>query len=273
MKPMTLKDIQQVSLEILKEVHSFCMENGIQYSLAYGTLLGAIRHKGFIPWDDDIDLYMTRPNYERFIKTFGTRKNLKLIAGQESYIAFARICDTEQTTTQTVLPWTKVKGTGIWIDLFPIDPIDDDKAVYQDKLKEALRLYETQLAARRATPEIPWKKGFKSAFKQICRKVKYRNLDIAIINDRLNKLCTAKASETTTHCTQLACPDEKCIEHLPIAFFEDYTDIEFEGHQFKAIKQWDRCLSELYGDYMQLPPEEERRQHSCNHTQFYWKTK
>lgn len=184
----SVHEIQAQLFPVFQAFDRLCREEGLRYYLLGGTMLGAVRHRGFIPWDDDIDLYMTRPNYERFIKTFGTRKNLKLIAGQESYIAFARICDTEQTTTQTVLPWTKVKGTGIWIDLFPIDPIDDDKAVYQDKLKEALRLYETQLAARRATPEIPWEKGFKSAFKQICRKVKYRNLDIAIINDRLNKL-------------------------------------------------------------------------------------
>ena len=271
MKQMTLKDIQQVSLEILKEVHSFCTENGIQYSLAYGTLLGAIRHKGFIPWDDDIDIYMTRPNYERFVKTFRSANGLKVIAKQDSYIAFARICDTQKTGTCTTLPWTKVEGTGMWIDLFPIDPVEDDADTYQAKLQKALDLYDRQLGARRALPSVSLKLGLKGALKQVCRKLKYRNCRLSDINGQLEQLCTSAAASATAHCTQLACPDANCIEHLPADYFNDYVDVDFEGNKFKAIKQWDACLSKLYGDYMQLPPEEDRRQHSCDHTQFYWK--
>ena len=70
MREMALKEIQQVSLDILKDVHQFCINNGIHYSLCYGTLLGAIRHNGFIPWDDDIDIMMPRPDYDRFVNTY-----------------------------------------------------------------------------------------------------------------------------------------------------------------------------------------------------------
>ncbi len=273
MKQMNLKDIQQVSLEILKEVHSFCIENGIQYSLAYGTLLGAIRHKGFIPWDDDIDICMTRPNYEQFVKTFRSANGLKVIAKQDCYIAFARISDAEKTATSTTLPWTKVEGTGMWIDLFPVDLVEDDYAIYLAKLQKALNLYKNQLGARRALPSVSLKSGLKGALKQVCRKLKYRNNRLSDINARLEQLCTSAAGFATAHCTQLACPDASCIEHLPTDYFNDYVDVDFEGNKFKAIKQWDACLSKLYGDYMQLPPEEDRRQHSCDHTQFYWKTK
>ena len=66
MKEMTLKDVQGVSLDILKDVHSFCESHHIRYSLAYGTLIGAIRHKGFIPWDDDVDIVIPRPDFTRF---------------------------------------------------------------------------------------------------------------------------------------------------------------------------------------------------------------
>ena len=69
MSELSLKEIQSQSLEVLQTVHEFCVAEGIQYSLAYGTLIGAIRHKGFIPWDDDIDIIMPRPDYERFPTT------------------------------------------------------------------------------------------------------------------------------------------------------------------------------------------------------------
>ena len=70
MQELTLKELQQASLDILKDVHSFCEANQIQYSIAYGTLIGALRHKGFIPWDDDVDIVMPRPDFERFCKIY-----------------------------------------------------------------------------------------------------------------------------------------------------------------------------------------------------------
>ena len=78
MQELTLKELQQVSLDIIKDVHSFCVNNNITYSIAYGTLIGALRHKGFIPWDDDVDIVMPRPDFERFCREYRSDK-LRLI--------------------------------------------------------------------------------------------------------------------------------------------------------------------------------------------------
>lgn len=80
METLSLKDIQGVLLRIMKYIHSFCVENDIKYSLCGGTLIGAIRHKGFIPWDDDIDITIPRPDYDRFVKIFKDSDEFKLFA-------------------------------------------------------------------------------------------------------------------------------------------------------------------------------------------------
>ena len=98
MKEMTTADIQQVSLDILKDIHSFCQKENIKYSLAYGTLIGAIRHRGFIPWDDDVDIMMPRPDYERFIRTYHSAQGYEILPeGEESMIAMARVYDVQRT--------------------------------------------------------------------------------------------------------------------------------------------------------------------------------
>lgn len=85
---LTLSELQSVSLEILCKIDSFCRKNNIRYSLTYGTLIGAVRHKGFIPWDDDVDIMMPRPDYERFLSEFKSNDEVKLISEYQSYITF-----------------------------------------------------------------------------------------------------------------------------------------------------------------------------------------
>ena len=94
MKELTLKDLQRIGLQIMKEIDKWCLEHNVSYSLCGGSLIGAIRHKGFIPWDDDIDIVMPRPEYERFVREF-RHPDLVCVAPelQNSYLTFARVCD------------------------------------------------------------------------------------------------------------------------------------------------------------------------------------
>ena len=134
MKEMTTKEVQQVSLDILKDFHNFCIKNGLHYSLSGGTLLGAVRHNGFIPWDDDIDVQMPRPDYDKLLHTYQSENGYKIysrelpeFAEQKMFYTHARICDTSRTHVDTgIRPWIS-ENVGIWIDILPCDGISSDK--------------------------------------------------------------------------------------------------------------------------------------------------
>ena len=177
-RQLGLKDIQRVSLDILKDVHAFCISNGINYSLAYGTMLGAVRHKGFIPWDDDIDIIMPRPDYERFKKSFKSSKGNVLVTEDESYIAFSRVCDTQRTMTgKSLWPWSK-KELGLWIDIFPLDAVENDKQMFHDKIQRLESLSTKQIKARNAKVCPSMSFGVIQNLKQLVKNVIYLNLDI-----------------------------------------------------------------------------------------------
>ena len=180
-RQLGLKDIQRVSLDILKDVHAFCISNGINYSLAYGTMLGAVRHKGFIPWDDDIDIIMPRPDYERFKKSFKSSKGNVLVTEDESYIAFSRVCDTQRTMTgKSLWPWSK-KELGLWIDIFPLDAVENDKQKFHDKIQRLESLSTKQIKARNAKVCPSMSFGVIQNLKQLVKNVIYLNLDITTV--------------------------------------------------------------------------------------------
>jgi len=140
MKQMTIKDVQQVSLDILKDVHEFCVENSIHYSLSGGTLLGAIRHNGFIPWDDDIDIQLPRPDFECLVRSYKSAKGFKIYYHELNTCegmtyCYARICDTLRTHVETgVLSWNTEK-VGVWIDVLPCDGMPSDAKDAKKHLK------------------------------------------------------------------------------------------------------------------------------------------
>ena len=131
MRKLSIEEAKKLELDILDFIDSFCKEHGINYCINYGTLIGAIRHKGFIPWDDDIDLSMTRENYERFIQLFSEKQSryklLSLETDDQYFNNFIKIVD--PTTKIIDTRNTKTYDSGVFIDIFPMDTFNDTKVV------------------------------------------------------------------------------------------------------------------------------------------------
>ena len=271
MTQLTLKEIQDYSLKVLLHVHDFCVKHGIQYSLAYGTLIGAVRHKGFIPWDDDIDIIMTRENFERFVHEYESSDDFLLVGpdDKKSYIAFARVCDLKYTQVACRTPWSAYT-TGVWVDIFPMDSVDDDEAVHKLRYEKIHRQWAGLAIPRGAkTPFSPqW--GMDGNLKILIKKI--ISFNGCGLRKKVNRYINEIKDETylnSSHCAQLACCDEYGFYEKKD--FEHYTTLEFQGNQLCAIQEYDKVLRLLYGDYMQLPPESSRVPKQSTSTRFFKK--
>ena len=256
MTEISFEEGKKLMLDSLINVSNFCEKNDIKYSLAYGTLIGAIRHKGFIPWDDDIDIIMPRNDYERFIATYRDDRYVVVDESCNSNHSHVRVSD--QKTVLKMGPWrAKFYKEGLWIDVFPIDKVPDSQKGYLRFKKWLWFLFEIQL-----TGQVK-RKGLKNNFLHIICKP---------FGDYFGR----KALKAMKHYNGI---NTQSVANMglwylnwpkfPASYMNEYVDVEFEGHLFKAISQYDSFLRGIYGDYMQFPPKEKQKPHH-NYTA-YWK--
>ena len=259
-KTITMEELRAIQLDILDKIHAFCTERGIRYSLGGGTLLGAVRHKGYIPWDDDIDIMLPRPDYDRFLKEFeGKYIELNLQHYENDItccIPFAKVYD-----NRTVLI-EKVQKSGIYIDVFPIDGLPEESRIH-----EYLTLYRKYLhKIYFMTPFYLITGSLKNRIKYYIKKVFFppRQKYIAEFYSFLKSFNFEKSVNAGAICGVYA---EK--ELMARDTFESYITVEFEGRHYMAIRDYDAYLTKHYGDYMQLPPKEKQVSHHVFTA--YWK--
>lgn len=270
---MTRREHQLFCLELLKDVHSFCESHNIKYSLAYGTLLGAIRHNGFIPWDNDIDICMPRQDYERFIKSYHSSKFSLAFFGEQSQcdclIAYARVFDSEKTIALES-NWS-LKPVGVWIDIFPLDGVPDDEAEFRSMYNYYQKLWNVIQKKRIQFCFIAKRHGVIPKIKLFMRKIlRLNGFGGHYLQRNYIKKIKSMPYEKSNYWSQLAVMDNGPVEHFSKAVFLNPILKEFEGCLFRIMEGYEENLRALYGDYMVLLPEESRIPHQ-DYIQFYWK--
>ena len=256
-----LRGLQMKELEIMQAVHDACEKLGIEYFICFGTFIGAIRHKGFIPWDDDIDIMMNYENYDRFIKEAPAvlPPNLKLShwsCEKNCPRLILKVKDINTTFLHEELLDVDVSH-GVAIDIFPILRVKD-----KESLKEELKKEERFSAINRCLDQsfvdtVKRKSSIRKAkllhfvFAKSPFKIRDRAKFLAKEEDRRRKLSATPGNDFTyvDNCTG------------PYSFYEERALYEFEGHYFYGPKDYDTVLTRHYGDYMKIPPKEKQRTH------------
>lgn len=256
MKELGLPEIKKIQLEILKNIDSFCRENNIIYSLYFGTLLGAVRHKGYIPWDDDIDLMMPRPDYDKFIDLYNHEKYRVVsskIDTKYPYL-FAKV---EDKRTKLVENTDIEYNIGINVDVFPLEGIPDSNKELKiyfkkiNKYKDLLNLKTVKIAPSRSLIKNLILKTLKILFFW----KSYEKIILQFQNevDKFNYENSKYLIAPSFH--------RKKTKKLTKLLYTEIIDIDFESKKYKAIKRHDEYLTMQYGNYMKLPPEKDRVTH------------
>jgi len=250
-----LRRLQLTMLEILKVFDRFCREHDLTYSLYAGSLLGAVRHKGFIPWDDDLDVCMSRAEYEKFLQLWQENPpEGYVLQNKENSIYFDQSFSKIRKDHTTFLQDQWQIGnhhTGIFLDVFPIDRIPSGKL---NRMIFRWHCMKYQLLTREFVPP----KGsavvrFGSAVILACtpkasrEKVRQKTLEKVTKYNHRQDLETV-AIETMASLRKPFAPD----------MLDAYVDLPFEDGEFMCYAGWDDHLRRKFGDYMQLPPEEDR---------------
>lgn len=251
MKRITLEEHKKILLDALLYLKDICEENNIRYFLSSGTLLGAVKYKGFIPWDDDIDLFFLRDDYIKLIEILEKKNNdyeiLTCHNTKDYYYPFAKLVNKK---TRIIDNARKIKKLGVFIDIFPLDNFDDAESYYK-KIRFIRNLATRRMKIKNHVTKNNLKKV---EFKKIkFKKIKdfiYRFVDFITlplgVNFWAKKLDRIVQQKSGPMLAALYEDPPKIIESK---MFEETALYDFEGHKFTSIKNADKYLKNTYGDY------------------------
>ena len=268
-KQMSLKEIQNAELELMILFDRAVRKHGLRYSLSAGTLLGAVRHKGFIPWDDDIDVMMPRPDYEKLIRLNREERlwpeHVDLCSLEDGTLEspYSKLFD--RRTAVVEHNFTQKDVRSLWIDIFPVDGLPEESRRLKRHYKRAMALCRMNVAS-------VVRNGYGSGklailFKDIFMKPVSRMIGRKQIADRQKKLALLYPFERSELCGMVTWAYDGPGQAVSTEEYDKLAELPFEGQRFYVISCWEQYLTGVFGEYMHLPPEEERITHEL---EAYW---
>lgn len=254
---------KQRLLEIMVIFRNLCDKYDLDYSLVGGTLLGAIRHKGFIPWDDDVDIAMERPMYNKMIKIFSKKgvlpNYLKLVGFDvgNSIYPFIKIVDTRTKVIENA----SNEEMGLWIDIFPLDGLPADKRKLK-KIYQRATLLHTLIGLIPSKNEASTK--LKGYIKPLAIYISKNIIGFKRINRWCNNLCSKYSINDSDYIGCIIWGRGLEKEAMLKSKYENKIFVTFQKEKFKAMSNYDEYLKNLYGDYMKLPSLKDRQTHLKN---------
>ena len=250
METNELKSLHEELLKMIKEIHKICVEHDIKYTMLAGTMLGAIRHKGFIPWDDDIDLGMTYDNYKKFVEIMAHLNHPWLEIDYplaDKYCYYTKVYD-KNTTFIELDHQNDIKG--VFVDVFPIVNAGDSIREVNKRItlcSFCKALLSRKLSTISDTSFIDKSKSIISKF--IPKRILYKGII---------SLYEKADSKKRKYSTVLFSWNN---DTMPSEMYDKVILYDFEDTQLLGVADYDRYLSDKFGDYMKLPPEEKRNPH------------
>lgn len=268
MKNITLEELKVIEVNMLEYIDKLCLENDIKYFVFWGTLIGTVRHNGFIPWDDDVDIIMTREDYNKFLKVLKENPIPKYKVfdhniQEEYYYSYPKLVDTTTVVTEDL--FDTLKDYGLFIDIFVLDKIPKDKNI-QEKILKKIKIYQKLIYYYKMN--ISYEKNKVKKFLKIIIKKIIRIYGLNRINKKIRNLFSKYSNLDEYVYTYDSCESNSVFEANEI---QQLIRHKFENIEINIPLNYDFLLKREYGNYMKLPPEEERK--SNHKMKCYWKDK
>ena len=259
--------LQNTALGLGVQFDAICREHGLRYSLAFGSLIGAVRHHGFIPWDDDLDFLMPRPDYERFVEVAAAelppyyRLQNYRVDGSKRYVT--RLVD--MRLTLRLQSYETNNDLNPWIDIFPLDGAPEGAAAR--KVHGLRILWHKAMCAFASFSETvnqhrPGRPRYQQLIIDFCRVTRFGSwMDIYERLDKYDRALKRYAFDACEDCVCGVGTYDVERQTWPRAAFERLVEYDFEGVRLMGAADFDAVLAPTYGDYMTLPPEDQRLMH------------
>ncbi len=254
MREISFEESKNIMVKTLQSIDSCCRENNLNYSVCWGTMIGAIRHHGFIPWDDDVDIMMPREDYNRFLQIYNNPEYVVYTPFKDKN-CFKILTEVYNKNTKVFFDNYKKRGfIGLWISIFPYDNApDSDLKQWEKKRKRLVDLYHFK-TVRYLDTDSPLRK-----FAKFIPKLLLLPCSSFSIERKLEKHLTKFNGQKTKN---ICIWDNGCgfnkFFYFPSELFDEFIDVDFDGVKCKIIKGYDQFLRMYYGDYMTPPPVEKQ---------------